>query len=85
MRIGKTMWIAVAAAATLLLAPALAELLRAREHGSPVADTKVLSPEQGEVPLPAIEYDPAVSCSYPVLELQEIRRMEALRRGAVRA
>ena len=84
MRIGKTMWIAVAASATLLLVPALADVLRAYEDASPVAAGKASSPEQGEVPLPAIEHDPAIPASYPALALQEVRRMEALRQGTER-
>jgi len=39
--------------------------------------------KQIDVPLRGIEYDPALSASYPVLARLEIQRMEALRRGAM--
>ena len=83
MRTRKTIWIAVIACATLLLLPALAEVLRAHEDGSTAAGTELSSPKQIDVPLRGIEYDPALSASYPVLARLEIQRMEALRRGAM--
>ena len=70
MTIRKTIWIAVIASATLLLVPALAEVLGTRDE----AGTRI--------PLPAVEYGPALSASNPLLAQMEMRRMQALRRGA---
>jgi hypothetical protein len=67
MKLTKTIWIAVIACATLLLVPALAGALRAHEQGFAIASTVVPAPEEIDLRLPAIEYDPAMSASYPVL------------------
>ena len=83
MRIRKQIWIAIIACATLLLVPALAAALRGHESAI-VAGEAAPASQETDIPLPAIEYDPAVSASYPVLPLPEVRRMEALRHGAER-
>lgn len=66
MKLTKTISIAAIACAVLLLVPALAGALRV--HGSSlVAGAGVPAPEEIDIPLPAIEYDPCVAASYPVL------------------
>jgi len=66
MKLIKMIWIAGIAGAVVLLVPALAGVLRANES-SVVAGAAVPAPEEIDIPLPAIEYDPGVSASYPVL------------------
>jgi hypothetical protein len=67
MKSTKVIWIVVIVCATLLLVPAVAGALRAHEEGFFIAGAQVPAAEETEVRLQAIEYDPAVSASYPAL------------------
>jgi hypothetical protein len=66
MYLTKTIWVAAIACATLLLIPALAGALRADKRAL-IAVAEVPAPEEMDVRLLAIEYDPAFTASYPVL------------------
>jgi hypothetical protein len=66
MYLTKTIWVAAIACATLLLIPALAGALRADKREL-IAVAEVPAPEEMDVRLLAIEYDPAFTASYPVL------------------
>ena len=66
MYLTKTIWVAAIACATLILIPALVGALRAPVRELTIAVAEVPAPEEMDVRLLAVEYDPAFTASYPV-------------------
>jgi hypothetical protein len=67
MYLTKTIWITAIACAALLLVTVLAATPRPHVQAFPIAVAAVPAPEELDVRVPAIEYDPAVSALYPTL------------------